>query len=91
MSDTAETPKTEPVQKPSVGRIVHYRPAFDDKMNSETKSQPYPAIITHVWGDECVNLSVFQDGSYPLAGSSLAQTSVSKGEGDRSWSWPPRV
>jgi hypothetical protein len=49
------------MQKPSVGRIVHYTPHPE-----RGKGQPYPAIITHVWGDSpdaCVNLHVFGDGT----------------------------
>lgn len=72
--------------KPTVGRIVHYTPLG----GLGSKKQPYPAIITHVWGDECVNLNVMNDGSYTL-GAQECPTSVMKGDGPRTWSWPPRV
>lgn len=78
-------------QKPSVGRIVHYTPP---NPTASGKVQPYPAVITHVWSDSCVNLSVHNDGSFPL--DDLKPTSVTQA-GDpsqptpRSWSWPPRV
>lgn len=72
-------------QKPTVGRIVHFRPEL-----SQNKGQPYPAMITHVWSDTCVNLSVFNDGSYALPPEHLKPTSVTLGDGPRSWGWPPR-
>lgn len=77
-------------QRPSVGRIVHYTPPQQDGVHSG-KGQAYPATITHVWGDACVNLSVHNDGSFPLKAEELTPTSVSFGEGPRTWSWPPRV
>lgn len=86
-------------QKPTVGRIVHYH------VDESKKEQPYPAVITHVWGDECVNLAVLDDGSFPLSNTDKNPTSVElqrdpkryKTEKEaraakqvRSWSWPPR-
>lgn len=73
-------------QKPSVGRIVHYRPA-----NDYGKGQPYPAIITHVFGDTCVNLEVFDHDAPITEGQGRYPTSVTLGEGLRSFQWPPRV
>lgn len=69
--------------KPTVGRIVH----FHDQSNG--KGQPYPAIVTHVWSDDCVNLYVIGDGSFPT--SLGLQTSVLLGNGPGQWSWPERV
>lgn len=74
-------------QKPSVGRIVHYTPP--ESVQSDRKSQPWPAIITHVWGDTCVNLAVLPDGSFGL--HDLKPTSVMIGDGPGTWKWPPRV
>lgn len=75
-------------QKPSVGRIVHYRPMV---ATADNKGQPYPAVITHVFSDTCVNLSVLNDGSHPLSQNMLQPTSVMLGTEPRSWSWPPMV
>lgn len=78
---------------PSVGRIVHYTPP---DQGTAGKSQAYPAVITHVWSDTCVNLQVFNDGSYPLPAEGCNPTSVSLA-GDpnsptgRTWCWPPRT
>lgn len=79
-------------QKPTVGRIVHYH-----HKDAKDKGQPYPAVITHVWGDSVVNLAVCADGSYPLPHGNMLVTSVQMGGPDRvdalgsCWSWPPRV
>lgn len=78
-------------QKPSVGRIVHYTP-LNPKGN---KGQPYPAVITHVWSDTCVNLCVLNDGSFTLS-LEECPTSVTlaldpQNPVPRSWCWPPRA
>ncbi len=81
-------------QKPTVGRIVLYRSRTDNN-----KGQAYPAVITHVWSDSCVNLSIIQDGSYPLPagefthGSCVTSVLQSSDPADlqpRTWIWPPR-
>lgn len=64
------------MQNPSVGRIVHYR--RDEKVCA--------AIITYVWSTTTVSLAVFTP-----TGETLTPTSVTLGDGDRQWSWPPRV
>lgn len=80
-------------QKPSVGRIVHYTP--QEPASNGTKGQPYPAIITHVWSDTCVNLDVLNDGSFPLScdryPTSVNLATDPGNPSPRTWSWPPRV
>lgn len=77
-------------QKPSVGRIVQYFPP-----GVPFKAGGYPAVITHVWGDLCVNLNVFNDGSHRLAPELLMPTSVMQINPEKiddiGWQWPPRV
>jgi hypothetical protein len=77
-------------QKPSVGRIVHYTPLSDGN-----KGQPYPAVITHVWGDTCVNLNVLNDGSFTLEGdecpTSVTLAADPTKPSPRSWCWPQRA
>ncbi|MGE3175849.1 MAG: hypothetical protein AB7O32_00150 [Vicinamibacterales bacterium] len=72
---------------PTVGRVVHYTPVD----GATRKGQPYAAVITHVWGPDCVNLSVQPDGSFPLIDPT--PTSVVKGDPGtpRTWCWPPRA
>ena len=92
--DMARVYREHPMeQKPSVGRIVHYTPADAGNTSKPNKGQPYPAIITHVWGDTCVNLCVCADGSFPLGEPNDVPTSVNYSEsgGERTWRWPPRV
>ncbi len=43
--------------KPTVGRVMWYWP-----FKMEDGGQPYAAIVTRVWGDNMVNLAVFDDG-----------------------------
>lgn len=79
-------------QKPSVGRFVHYQPPVES-----SKGQPWPAIITHVWSDTCVNLSVIPDGSFPIdwpEGATTTSVTQSADPGKPTlgtWQWPPRV
>lgn len=61
--------------KPSVGRIVHYR-----EPRVEGGHEIRAAIVTRVWSDTCVNLTVFgADGGVYGVKSATA------------WSWPERV
>lgn len=45
--------------KPTVGRVVWYRPSPGENIVGNDGSQPLAAIITHVWSDTCINLAVF--------------------------------
>lgn len=73
----AGEPAPTPIQKPSIGRIVHYREPSADKIRA--------AIVTVVWSDTCVNLHVFGEcGAYDVRSSSA-------GVGPGNWSWPERV
>lgn len=73
---------------PTVGRVVLYTPYHVDAARS-AKGQPYPADITHVFGKNCVNLCVKDDGSWPLAADDLKPTSVTydANGGARTWRW----
>ena len=62
--------------KPSIGRIVHF--SYGD--------QVFPAIVTAVHSDTCVNLEVFG-----LSLGDRIHTSVLQGDENLQWRWPPRV
>lgn len=83
----------ETVQRPSVGRIVFFYPAEGDKLLNLNSAACHPAIITRVWTDEMVNLTVLPDGEIE-GQSSFRRTSVRLDSNDTSksahWSWPPR-
>ena len=52
--------------KPTIGRIVHFvqlKPSGYQSKDAPVQKVHLPAIITAVWGDTCVNLQVFTDGS----------------------------
>lgn len=65
------------MNRPSVGRIVHYK----------TPNGIAPAIVTlvHGTGDE-VALQVFD-----AFGGTYSQMKVAAGEDMGQWSWPPKV
>lgn len=44
--------------KPSIGRVVWYHPSQDQLIKGEPTGQPCAAIVTYVWGDRMVNLTV---------------------------------
>jgi hypothetical protein len=57
--------------------------------NSAAAGDVYPLVITRVWGDtpeSAVNGQVFLDGN-----DTLWVTSVSVGEGPRTFAWPTRA
>lgn len=53
--------------------------------NETAPGDVFPAIIVRVWPTS-VQLQVFLDGN-----DTFWATSVSEGDGERQWSWPPRV
>ncbi len=67
--------------QPSVGRIVHYSPGIGDPQG---QPDPIPAIMTRVWSEKVVNLTVFFCALEPKP-----KTSVIEGEGPGQWRWPP--
>ena len=81
--------------KPTIGRIVHFvqkKPAmFGDVLVH------LPAIIVVVWGETCVNLQVFTDGTnsdeqnvFPLKWVTSASLDASESPQERTWHWPER-
>jgi hypothetical protein len=75
-----------PVQKPSVGRVVHYQ-AFGTP-GGEYKSEPKAAIITAVHSDSLVGLCVLNPSGMFFNTCHLDQSDAPKGG---TWHWPPRV
>lgn len=96
-SHKAPEPAAAPAgQKPAVGRVLHYHPSHDEITNEPqmaNKGQPYPATITHVWGDDCVNVKLDQDGSFHVPSERQLKTSVRIAEQPTPGccTWPPRV
>lgn len=69
--------------KPTIGRIVifHCNEMQREKINNYQPDAP--AVITAVWGDECVNLKVLLDGE-----DNIWVTSAMLGTEENQWSWP---
>lgn len=83
--------------KPTIGKIVHFvqeKPAGYQPQEGPRLLVHLPAIITAVWGDACVNLQVFTDGSNSddqnmsslkwITSSTLDDTASQP----RTWHWP---
>ena len=71
-------------QKPSVGRVVIF------KGEDSNGAEEHPAIITRVWNDDCVNLTVLFDAKTPESRTSVQIEGVAP-QGATNWSWPARV
>ncbi len=69
--------------RPTLGRIVIFH--LDEKQSQVmNNNQPdAPAIVTAVWGDECVNLKIIHDGIH-----NSWRTSATMGDKPGQWSWP---
>ena len=87
---------------PTIGRIVHYTLSAQDaatinahraaagpiSANPVYEGDVYPMMIVRVWGgnaDSAVQGQVFIDGNF-----TFWATSVSLGEGPRTYAWPER-
>lgn len=74
------------MQTPSLGRIVLFR---SELSNGATE---HPAIISRVWSDTCVNLTVFPDCGVPVCKTSVVQNEdMQEGNQTYAWRWPPRT
>jgi hypothetical protein len=81
--------------KPTIGRIVHF---VQNKPASYGGGVVHlPAIIVAVWGDTCVNLQVFTDGTNSDDQNMSAVKWVTSASLDasaepqpRTWHWPER-
>lgn len=69
--------------KPTIGRIVLFNTDPEKAFQDHNGATVLPAMIVRVWSDTCVNLKVINDGD-----ADLWVTSVTLGDGPRSWSWP---
>jgi hypothetical protein len=63
---------------PTIGRIVLYK-----GKDGETR----PAIVSHAWGQNTVNIHVF--GKHSADTEAGVKTSAVHGEGEGQWSWMP--
>jgi hypothetical protein len=81
---------------PSIGRIVHF---VQKKPIGYAEGLVHlPAIIVAVWGNECVNLQVFTDGTNSDAEHTSSVKWVTSASFDgsetpqpRTWHWPEKV
>lgn len=76
------------MDRPSVGRIVHFYTDDKTKHFNGQGAGPYPAIVTQVWTDDMVNLKVLHWGGTYDEGSVSSHAGDPMGK--RYWEWPPR-
>jgi hypothetical protein len=76
-------------QRPSIGRIVLYRPTGEECERFEARgnraTDAVAAIVVNVAADRC-SLRLFLDGP-----DSPPRVDAPEGDGPGCWSWPPRV
>ena len=53
--------------KPTVGRVVWYRPGPADSNICAGGDQPLAALIAHVWSDTCINIGGFDANGQPFS------------------------
>lgn len=62
--------KDKPNRKVKIGDIVVYFPSPDQEYDKYTRNNqhepfnPVPAMVTAIWSEECVNLTVFPDAPF---------------------------
>ena len=49
--------------KPTIGRVVLFR-------RHVSQTDPFPAFVTKVWGDQCINVAGFDEWGMPFSQSS---------------------
>jgi hypothetical protein len=72
--------------KPTVGRVVLYWPTLTER--SFHHAQPFSAQIAHVWGDDCVNLSIIDEHGKHFTRDSV-RLAQDREAVDGECEWPP--
>lgn len=76
--------------KPTVGRVVLYKPHSHERFAGDDGSQRWPAIVTNVWGDTCVNLTVFNPNGEAVGGRTSVMLAQDDQEPQDGWcEWMP--
>ena len=73
-------------QRPSIARMVHYHARPDEISNG---AHLFAAVVTRVWSDRCVNLTIFPDNAQPFTRTSVELADERDIEGR--WLWPKRA
>lgn len=67
------------------GQIVYFKPSKNDNTVNGNTEEKAPAIITKVWDENTVNVTVFRDGP-PIAKSAVIKEGE-PGSGNENGSW----
>jgi hypothetical protein len=76
-------------QRPTIGRIVHYKVNAAQAGHAARAGEVLPAIIVAVGEGDLVSLQVFLNGSGTLYMTDRAEAQ-GEGHGAGTWAWPPR-
>lgn len=76
-------PDTHGMQKPTVGRIVHFHPGKD--------TQPEAALVIAVYSDTTVKLQVCNAGGTWSTRDSVSFVENAGAAESAAWTWPPRA
>jgi hypothetical protein len=68
--------------------VLYRQPVQEAPVNG---TSIHPAVITRVWSDDCVNLTVLFDAAPPAPRTSVLAKAAAGGDMTTSgfWDWPP--
>lgn len=75
---------------PTPGRIVLFKSKDQTQIGIHSTADEVPAIVTRVWSDTTVNLTVFRDADSPVTVSSVSMADDFETSGQHcAWRWMP--
>jgi len=76
--------------KPTVGRVVLYKPQSTERFADDDGAQRWPAIVTNVWSDTCINVTVFDPNGTSVGGRCSVTLAQDYEEAQEGWcEWMP--
>ena len=74
---------------PTVGRVVWYHPSDDQRIEGQPSDQVCAAIVTYVWSDTMVNLTVLTPNGVPYGVTLVTLVQDGAKTGGRWCEWMP--
>lgn len=71
--------------RPAIGSMVLYKPYAHERFSDDDGRQRWPAIVTRVWSDTCVNLAVFDPNGASAGGRTSVILSQDEQETQEGW------
>lgn len=70
---------------PTVGRVVLVRGAY---VNDDEPTREFPALVTRVWSDNCINVHIFNERDGGLVATSVTYNSDPESHANYvAWRW----